>query len=62
MAYSGICHSDMHQWEDVTDYGDRKVFYSTNKYSKLPKVPGHEMSGTVYELGPDQPSGGNRYI
>jgi len=54
VAYSGICHSDLHQWEDYLDYGDRKQFYSKNPNVKLPLVPGHEMSGFVYSIGPNQ--------
>jgi alcohol dehydrogenase (NADP+) len=41
IAYAGICHSDIHQAE--ADWGD-EIF---------PMVPGHEIAGTVVEVGPE---------
>eukprot|EP00928_Gymnodinium_smaydae_P053170 TRINITY_DN37220_c0_g1_i1.p1 TRINITY_DN37220_c0_g1~~TRINITY_DN37220_c0_g1_i1.p1 ORF type:complete len:354 (-),score=54.81 TRINITY_DN37220_c0_g1_i1:349-1410(-) len=41
---TGVCRSDWHGWKghdsDIVDHG-------------LPFVPGHELSGIVYEVGPD---------
>uniref|UniRef100_H2YVW8 Enoyl reductase (ER) domain-containing protein n=1 Tax=Ciona savignyi TaxID=51511 RepID=H2YVW8_CIOSA len=51
VAFSGICHSDLHQWEDVIDAGIQKVSMSAALNYKLPIVPGHEISGTIHSFG-----------
>ena len=41
MKYCGVCHSDLHHAA------------SHNGKSKYPCVPGHELAGTVIEVGAD---------
>lgn len=47
---AGVCHSDLHLWEGGYDTGDgfMKV---TDRGVKFPVTPGHEIVGTVYEVG-----------
>ena len=46
--YAGICHTDLHLWEDGYDLGDgRKAKISERPGFKFPVVPGHEISGEV---------------
>lgn len=46
----GVCHSDLHLWEGGYDTGDgfMKV---TDRGVKFPVIPGHEIVGTVTEIG-----------
>ncbi|MBM2852305.1 MAG: zinc-dependent alcohol dehydrogenase [Candidatus Nitrosotenuis sp.] len=46
----GVCHSDLHLWEGGYDTGDgfMKV---TDRGVKFPVTPGHEIVGTVTEIG-----------
>ncbi|MEM3143841.1 MAG: alcohol dehydrogenase [Candidatus Nitrosotenuis sp.] len=46
----GVCHSDLHLWEGGYDTGDgfMKV---TDRGVKFPVIPGHEIVGTVTEMG-----------
>lgn len=46
----GVCHSDLHLWEGGYDTGDgfMKV---TDRGVKFPVTPGHEIVGTISELG-----------
>ena len=44
IKFAGICHSDLHQlWED---WGP----------AKFPMVPGHEIVGQAYWVGPEVPN------
>ena len=47
---AGVCHSDLHLWEGGYDTGDgfMKV---TDRGVKFPITPGHEIAGTVSEIG-----------
>lgn len=47
---TGVCHSDLHLWEGGYDTGDgfMKV---TDRGVKFPVTPGHEIVGTVTEIG-----------
>jgi len=47
---AGVCHSDLHLWEGGYDTGDgfMKV---TDRGVKFPVIPGHEVVGTVSEIG-----------
>lgn len=47
---AGVCHSDLHLWEGGYDTGDgfMKV---TDRGVKFPVTPGHEIVGTVSEVG-----------
>lgn len=46
----GVCHSDLHLWEGGYDTGDgfMKV---TDRGVKFPVTPGHEIVGTISEMG-----------
>jgi len=46
----GVCHSDLHLWEGGYDTGDgfMKV---TDRGVRFPVIPGHEVVGTVAEIG-----------
>jgi len=46
----GVCHSDLHLWEGGYDTGDgfMKV---TDRGVQFPVTPGHEIVGTVSEIG-----------
>jgi len=46
----GVCHSDLHLWEGGYDTGDgfMKV---TDRGVRFPVIPGHEIVGTVAEIG-----------
>lgn len=46
----GVCHSDLHLWEGGYDTGDgfMKV---TDRGVKFPVIPGHEIVGTIAEVG-----------
>jgi propanol-preferring alcohol dehydrogenase len=46
----GVCHSDLHLWEGGYDTGDgfMKV---TDRGVKFPVIPGHEIVGTITEIG-----------
>jgi|TARA_B100001750_G_scaffold149663_1_gene119833 propanol-preferring alcohol dehydrogenase len=47
---TGVCHSDLHLWEGGYDTGDgfMKV---TDRGVKFPMTPGHEVVGTVEDIG-----------
>lgn len=47
---AGVCHSDLHLWEGGYDTGDgfMKV---TDRGVKFPVIPGHEIVGTISEVG-----------
>jgi len=46
----GVCHSDLHLWEGGYDTGEgfMKV---TDRGVKFPVIPGHEIVGTIAEVG-----------
>ena len=47
----GVCHSDLHLWEGGYDLGDGKFMKVTDRGVKYPVTPGHEIVGTVENLG-----------
>ncbi len=47
----GICHSDLHLWEGGYDLGDGQFLKVTDRGVKYPVTPGHEIVGTIEELG-----------
>jgi len=47
----GVCHSDLHLWEGGYDLGDGKFMKVTDRGVKYPVTPGHEIVGTVMEIG-----------
>lgn len=50
---TGVCHSDLHLWEGGYDMGDGTFLKVTDRGVKYPVTPGHEIAGTVSEIGPD---------
>ena len=53
VAAAGVCHSDLHLWEGGYDMGDGTFLKVTDRGVKYPVTPGHEIAGTVEEIGPD---------
>ena len=47
----GVCHSDLHLWEGGYDLGDGQFMKVTDRGVKYPVTPGHEIVGTVEEIG-----------
>ena len=55
---SGICHSDLHQWENVVNHGSAgNIRFTDNPGYKFPFTPGHEIAGIVQSLGADVDEG-----
>ena len=50
---AGVCHSDLHLWEGGYDLGDGTFLKVTDRGVKYPVTPGHEIVGTVAEIGSD---------
>ena len=50
---TGVCHSDLHLWEGGYDLGDGTFMKVTDRGVKYPITPGHEIVGSVYEIGPN---------
>lgn len=47
----GVCHSDLHLWEGGYDLGDGQFMKVTDRGVKYPVTPGHEIVGTVDDIG-----------
>jgi propanol-preferring alcohol dehydrogenase len=47
----GVCHSDLHLWEGGYDLGDGQFMKVTDRGVKYPVTPGHEIVGSIEELG-----------
>ena len=47
----GVCHSDLHLWEGGYDLGDGQFMKVTDRGVKYPVTPGHEVVGTVEQIG-----------
>lgn len=58
VQYAGICHSDMHFWENKVVFSDQ-LAPSTEETmkKKFPWCVGHEIAGEVYELGTESCEG-----
>ena len=50
---SGVCHSDIHLWEGGYTGIGGQIMKTTDRGVKYPLTPGHEIAGTVAELGED---------
>lgn len=49
---AGVCHTDVHQWRGGYEVsGLEKIDFAQRASYGYPKVPGHEISGTVHALG-----------
>ncbi|XP_035674195.1 alcohol dehydrogenase-like isoform X1 [Branchiostoma floridae] len=58
VVYAGMCHTDVHVWQDGFYLGEGKHFrYSERPGFTLPIIMGHETSGTVYSFGGDADPG-----
>lgn len=53
---AGVCHSDLHLWEGGYDMGDGQFLNVTDRGVRYPVTPGHEIAGTVSEIGPAVPN------
>ena len=51
VASVGVCHSDLHLWEGGYDLGDGEFMKVTDRGVKYPVTPGHEIVGTVEDIG-----------
>lgn len=49
----GVCHSDLHLWEGGYDLGDGTFMKVTDRGVRYPVTPGHEVVGSVVEVGPN---------
>ncbi|MDB5715652.1 MAG: adhP [Sphingomonadales bacterium] len=50
VEFCGLCHSDLHTWQGVTDLGSRGVVH---RPKGEPIAIGHEIVGRVVAFGPD---------
>jgi len=50
---AGVCHIDLHLWEGGYDLGDGTFLKVTDRGVKYPVTPGHEIAGTVADVGND---------
>ena len=49
----GVCHSDLHLADGYFDLGDGKRITLADRGTKLPFTPGHEITGSVVDVGED---------
>ena len=49
----GVCHSDLHLADGYFDLGDGKRITLADRGTKLPFTPGHEITGSVVDVGVD---------
>jgi alcohol dehydrogenase, propanol-preferring len=48
---SGVCHSDIHLWEGGYNGPEGQFLKTTDRGVKYPLTPGHEVAGTVDNIG-----------
>jgi alcohol dehydrogenase, propanol-preferring len=48
---AGVCHSDVHGWEEYYEGIDGQKLTTAERGVKYPLTPGHEIAGTVESLG-----------
>lgn len=54
VAAAGVCHTDLHLWDDGYDLGgDKGLWRFSARGLPFPLTPGHEVSGTVQAVGKD---------
>eukprot|EP00112_Aurelia_sp_Birch-Aquarium-sp1_P009972 Seg2153.4 transcript_id=Seg2153.4/GoldUCD/mRNA.D3Y31 product="NAD-dependent alcohol dehydrogenase" protein_id=Seg2153.4/GoldUCD/D3Y31 len=54
VLFCGICHTDLHLWNDGYDIGDgKKAKISERPGFIFPVTPGHEIAGKVAQIGTD---------
>ena len=49
----GVCHSDIHLADGYFDLGEGKRITLADRGTKLPFTPGHEITGSVVDIGED---------
>lgn len=47
----GVCHSDLHLWDGGYDAGAGVFLKATDRGVKFPVIPGHEVVGTITQIG-----------
>lgn len=57
---AGVCHTDIHLISGAYDLGEGRKLSATGGGTLLPLTPGHEIAGTVEELGTEAGTGGFR--
>jgi len=57
---AGVCHTDIHLISGAYDLGEGRKLTATGGGTLLPLTPGHEIAGSVEELGLDAGAGGIR--
>jgi alcohol dehydrogenase, propanol-preferring len=57
---AGVCHTDIHLISGAYDMGEGRRLSATDGGKRLPLTPGHEIAGTVKELGTGAESAGVR--
>jgi len=50
---AGVCHSDLHLWEGGYAGPQGVLMKVEDRGVKFPLTPGHEVAGTIAEMGPD---------
>ena len=50
---AGVCHSDLHLWEGGYHGAGGKFMKVEDRGVKFPLTPGHEVAGTIEEIGED---------
>jgi D-arabinose 1-dehydrogenase-like Zn-dependent alcohol dehydrogenase len=50
---AGVCHTDLHLWEGGYDLGAGKRLNVSERGISLPMTLGHEIAGTIIEVGPE---------
>ena len=50
---AGVCHSDIHLWEGGYEGPEGQFLKTTDRGVVYPLTPGHEIAGTVEDLGED---------
>ena len=50
---AGVCHTDLHLWHGYYQVGKKKdeVMRFSDRGMSYPKVPGHEIAGSIHTLG-----------
>src|SRR6476660_9566266 len=48
---SGVCHSDIHLWEGGYEGPGGTFLKTTDRGVRYPLTPGHEIAGTIEEMG-----------
>lgn len=51
VAAAGVCHTDLHLISGGYDVGEGRSFSFRDRGVTLPLIPGHEISGSVVEVG-----------